>query len=47
MKALFALALVAACSSPSSDAPDAAIEADAALDAQIDAPPAAGEMHGV
>src|SRR5687768_10786335 len=46
VKALFALLLVA-CSSPSSVEPDAAPFADAALDAQIDAQPAAGEMRGI
>lgn len=45
MKALFAWLLVA-CSSPS-EMPDAAIEPDAALDAQIDAQPVAGEMRGI
>jgi uncharacterized lipoprotein YddW (UPF0748 family) len=47
VKALIALVLVAACTSPSTESPDAAIEVDAALDAQIDARPAEGEMRGI
>ncbi|MGE0399421.1 MAG: glycoside hydrolase family 10 protein [Kofleriaceae bacterium] len=47
MKAWFALVL-AACSAPSSESPDAATgDTDAALDAQIDAQPPAGEMRGI
>ena len=46
MKALL-VALLVGCSSPQSATLDAAIEPDSALDAQIDAQPAAGEMRGV
>jgi uncharacterized lipoprotein YddW (UPF0748 family) len=42
-----AVALVAACSSPPGASPDAAVEVDAAADAQIDAQPVAGEMRGI
>lgn len=48
VKVLVALVLVcAACSSPANEAADAALEVDAAHDAQIDAQPAAGEMRGI
>lgn len=39
--------LLVACSAPPSSAPDGAIDPDAALDAQTDAQPPAGEMRGI